>query len=246
MGNSIITFHVSDYVREHYAKPNCLSETYNSEPLAEGVDLPYGGICFAQKIGEDEPESLFKCDAKIPYADTLAKKLITDKACKVYTRAGILSSCNTQVLQYYLPLYNYNAIRFMPTIDALISNATNVDTEVGIEIRFTFDEGYTFSIIKRFKTGGSFALSFMDMVDECKDYLEFSGEDFFETVLADCPNATFNEEEQTWSILLSSESGRIISRDFCVETPEDMRLAAAEVARAVCGFRIVEFKESIN
>lgn len=246
MANSSIRFYVSDYVRDIYASPGRLSESYDSYEVTEGVDLPFGGICIAQKVGENEPESLFKCDSGMPYSKSLAKSLIEDHACKVYTRSGIMPSCNTTALQYYLPLYNPNAIRFMPTIDAAVSNAVNVDTEVGVEVRFAFDDGYTFSMIKRFKTGGPFALSFLDIVDECRDELELSGEDFFSVNLESCPNATYNEDEKSWSILLSSESGRINSLDFSVETPEDCRISAAEIARAVCGFRIVELKEEIK
>lgn len=246
MVESSIKFYVSDYVRETYVQAGHLSESYDLSPVPEGADLPYSGICIAQKVGESAPESLFKCDSRTSFSDSLAKRMMEDKDCKVYTRAGILSSCNTTVLQYYLPLYNPKAIRFMPSIDMPVSNSMNVDSEVGIEVRFAFDDGYTFSIIKRFKTGGSFSLSFLDMVNECKEELECPAKDFFEVNLKDCHNATYNKDEKTWSILVSSETGRVIEQEFSVETDQDMRIAAAELARAVCCFRIVEFNETIH
>ena len=117
-----------------------------------------------------------------------------------------------------------------------ISDATNVVTTVVVELIFAFDDGYVLPVYKTFVTGGSYSLSFADIVEELIEDLNDcnKNEDAF---FFDCPNVTIDED--AIKIIACSE----LSTEL---TFSNDRFGWHDIKRALTSVRIVDFKEEIE
>lgn len=242
-----LVYSASDYTAQMYLAPAGISTEFTSTlELRSDIDLPFAQIGIAVAAKGEEPKSKFRADDGVPFSESVADKLINDPECKVFRQACIFKESQKEGVSYYLPLYNREALRFRPSVEQPISNAINVETHLTVEMRFAFDDGYTFSVLKRFHTGGEFSLSLVDIYKDCLELLEGDEKSFFEEVISNSPNAYYDEENKTFKITMSSESALTTDVEFAVESRADRVETMREFARSLALLRVVKFDEKIT
>lgn len=242
MSETKVDYSAQPYAVEKYNVAPVITVTYEKE-----LELPCYSICFARKIFKDEQDegifsSFWKEDENKKWEDTLAFKLINDDFVRIGKRCGMIVDNETgeenYALDYYLVYYDYNHYMNKPAKFTGISDATNVVTTVVVELIFAFDDGYVLPVYKTFVTGGSYSLSFADIVEELIEDLNDcnKNEDAF---FFDCPNVTIDED--AIKIIACSELSTNEELTFSND-----RFGWHDIKRALTSVRIVDFKEEIE
>ena len=236
---------------DYFAQPYAV-EKYGIDPtlpvtFVKDIELPYYGICFArQYLTKDEPKSYFesywKEDQDKPWEETLTFKLLSDENIKIGKRSGISVDRETgkesYAVDYFLMYYDVNHYMNKPSCLVSISDATNVISTVVVEMVFAFEDGYILPVYKTYTTGGSYALSFSDIVNELIEDLNdcSSNEDTF---FFDSPNVTIDNDEIR--ILVCSEQSCDTELTFSNDN-----FGWRDIKRALSSIRIVDIKEEIQ
>ena len=236
------TYSVQPYVHEKYGLED-VELIFKKE-----LELPFYSSLFARykyKNNADNGtyESYWKVDKDKKWEDTLAYKLIEDSKnglIKVGKQGVIVYDSDTNeqyyATNYYLIYYDKNSYFNKPSINSPISDATNVTSSVTVEFLFSFEDGYILPVYKNIKTGGWGALSFYDIVQDCIDDLDCL-EEFFE----DCPNVTFDKEEDLITIYVCSEESCDTELTF-----SDDNIGRYEIKRSLSSIRIVDLQEKLD
>ena len=242
------TYSAQGYVKEKYGLSDIVLQ------FNKNIEMPYYGCCFARKIYKDsndsgEYESFWKEDQEKNWEDTLAYKILKDSEnglIIIGKQAGIIHDEKTSeskyATNYYLTYYDKNSRINYPSIATSISDAINVNTKVTIEFLFGFDDGFILPVYKKCNTGGSYSMSFSDIIKDSLDDLEDCGfGNNGDTFFFDCPNVEIDEGAEEIRVQVSSEAGFNTYLSFSND-----RYGWNEIKRALCSVRIVEFKEEIE
>ena len=237
------TYSVQPYVHEKYGLED-VELTFKKE-----LELPFYSSLFARYKYKNDADngtyqSYWKVDKGKKWEDTLAYKLIEDSKnglVKVGKQGVIIYDSDTNeeyhATDYYLVYYNKNSYFNKPSVNSAISNASNVASSITVELVFSFEDGYILPVYKNFKTGGSYALAFSDIVKDCIDELYHHLEYFFE----DCPNVTFDKENESINIYVCSEESCDTELTFSYDN-----IGRYEIKRSLSSVRIVDLQENIE
>lgn len=239
------TYSVQPYVHEKYGLED-VELTFKRE-----LELPFYSSLFARYKYKDNAnngtyESYWKVDKDKKWEDTLAYKLIEDSKkglVKVGKHGVVIYDSDTDeqyyATDYYLVYYDKNSCFYKPSVNSPISDATNVTSSVTVEFLFSFEEGYILPVYKNIKTYGQDALSFIDIVQNCLDDLDYA--DYFEEFFEDCPNVTFDEEGDLINIYACSEESCDTELTFSYDN-----IGRYEIKRSLSSIRIVDLQENIE
>ena len=221
------------------AKKEC---TYHEDnPYTE--PMPYNHATFAIRDDKGNMKSLIIADKEKPFEDRIAALILAkDEELKelalldknsVYTSEGT----GTKIL-YSIPLYLPEHRLFAPTVHMSVSDATNVSTELTLEILFAFEEGFVFPAYIDQKTGGTISMSVADFIKDILNDIEYEPNDFFRD-LADRGFPCTVNKDGTVLMYCSAANGR--DAELCFE-PEDVR----RLYRNIVSTRLVRLDEELD
>lgn len=243
-----IVFYPNDYIQQNYLPDTCVTAQF-----PEGCNVPYIPVLIAMQYNWDvSPKSLLVCDKGIPFENSKAHSIIQNPLCGVVCANTTFVDNDTNEhkdgKKWTILFKNMECSMFKPTIHKPISDACNVYSEVTYEVMLSFDDGYVCPIVRKVKTEGPFAMSFMDIIDDFMDNLQYEARDAYEFLFSECPNARFVKgegegEEDCWLLTVTStETGASIELEF----PVDDKVMFHELKRAISTFRIIELKSEIT
>lgn len=203
---------------------------------------PYAGATFAVKGADGVMESLFMADDDKPYEESMAAKIleaakglnvITEK--EVYVDAG-------KAIHYVAPLHLTEHPMFKTTHATPVERAINLDSDLTIEVLFSFDDGMVFPAYIKKKTGGMNAMSFTDFVKDILHDIQYDTVEFFEELAKNGSPCWVDKGEQTGTICWLCCSSADGNNDTLSFYGEEIK----EIPDKVISVRLVELEEHVN
>lgn len=190
-------------------------------------------------------ESLFCSDkAANPKAQKAVQiKRILDELGLEPVRWGVTILRGGEVIPctyYGLPYYDPGCSIFKPTVTQPLQRASNLFTEVDIEVLLNFEDGYVLPVVKTIKTGGDYAASAISIFqDILNDLYTYDPQGFFEGSNAEENLAV--REDGSFALTVCSPSQMDTTLEFGSEPYE-----LEDLLRAVSSVRIVGIRETIK
>ena len=190
-------------------------------------------------------ESLFCSDkAANPKAQKAVQiKRILDELGLEPVRWGVTILRGGEVIPctyYGLPYYDPKCSIFKPTVNHPLQRASNLYSEVDIEVLLTFEDGYVLPVVKTVQTGGDYATSSASIFqDFLSDLYAYDPQSFFEGSNA-AENITVREDG-SFALMVCSPTRMDTTLEFGSEPYE-----LEDLRRAVSSVRIIDIRETVN
>lgn len=208
------------------------------------IVMPYYVYHFAREEN-GKIESLFLSDKDMDPDNQKAFRIkrILDEWGLEPVREGvtILRGNEAVLCTYYgLPYYDPECSIFKPTVDHPLQRASNLYSEVDVEVLLTFEDGYVLPIVKTVKTGGDYATSSISIFqDLLSDLYAYNPQSFFEGSNAEENLAV--REDGSFALTVCSPSQMDTTLEFGSEPYE-----LEDLRRAVSSIRIIAIRETIK